>query len=826
MSSLALYRRYRPETFAEVIGQQHVTDPLQQALRNNRVNHAYLFSGPRGCGKTTSARILARCLNCEQGPTPAPCGECQSCRDLARNGPGSIDVIEIDAASHGGVDDARELREKAFFGPASSRYKIYIVDEAHMVTPAGFNALLKVVEEPPEHLKFIFATTEPEKVIGTIRSRTHHYPFRLVPPGTLRDYLAEVCEREQIPVEDTVLPLAVRAGAGSVRDSMSVMDQLLAGAGEDGVTYAMATSLLGYTDSALLDDIVDAFAAGDGARAFEIVDRVIEGGHDPRRFVTDLLERLRDLVILAAVPDAVEKTLIDAPGDVVERMRAQASVFGAAELSRAADIVNTGLTEMRGATAPRLQLELICARVLLPATYGDERSVQARLDRLERGVAGAALGGGGAVPAAAPGPAPGAGPGLGAAPAPGAGDGALGGPGGGGPGGGVGAVPAGVPSEGGAEPIAEPSAGPARGNAQAPVPPASAPSAVPDAESGRRPGAWPGGTGPGGAGSGDSGRRPGAWPATAGPASGGGPATPASAPAASTGPSPTGPAPAASAPSAPAPSAPGAPPANGAPPAGAPAGGGDPAQVRQMWPQILEAVKNRRRFTWILLSQNAQIVGFDGKTLQIGFPNAGARDSFANGGSDEVLRQALGDALGVQWQVEAIVDPSGGGGGGGGGGGQGGGAGGPSGPGSGYGAGSGAGSGAGAAGGGVGGGAAGARSAMTAPAPAQTPPQQWSAPAAAPEAPASGPGSSGAPGAPGGTGRAADPSAAPSRSSVPAQPPGPEASRPSSQPSSFGGPEDDMPAEDDPDLDESALSGHDLIVRELGATVIEEFQHD
>ncbi|NEA38007.1 DNA polymerase III subunit gamma and tau, partial [Streptomyces sp. SID11385] len=384
MSSLALYRRYRPETFAEVIGQEHVTDPLSQALRNNRVNHAYLFSGPRGCGKTTSARILARCLNCEQGPTPTPCGECQSCQDLARNGPGSIDVIEIDAASHGGVDDARDLREKAFFGPASSRYKIYIIDEAHMVTSAGFNALLKVVEEPPEHLKFIFATTEPEKVIGTIRSRTHHYPFRLVPPGTLREYLGAVCGQEQVAIEDGVLPLVVRAGAGSVRDSMSVMDQLLAGAGDDGVTYAMATSLLGYTDGSLLDSVVDAFAAGDGAAAFEVVDRVIEGGNDPRRFVADLLERLRDLVILAAVPDAGEKGLIDAPADVVERMQAQASVFGAAELSRAADLVNEGLTEMRGATSPRLQLELICARVLLPAAYDDQRAVLARLDRLER----------------------------------------------------------------------------------------------------------------------------------------------------------------------------------------------------------------------------------------------------------------------------------------------------------------------------------------------------------------------------------------------------------------------------------------------------------
>ncbi|WP_245700460.1 DNA polymerase III subunit gamma and tau [Streptomyces roseifaciens] len=387
MSSLALYRRYRPESFAEVIGQEHVTTPLQQALRNNRVNHAYLFSGPRGCGKTTSARILARCLNCEQGPTPTPCGECQSCQDLARNGRGSIDVIEIDAASHGGVDDARELREKAFFGPASSRYKIYIIDEAHMVTSAGFNALLKVVEEPPEHLKFIFATTEPEKVIGTIRSRTHHYPFRLVPPGTLRDYLGEVCEQEKIPVEDGVLPLVVRAGAGSVRDSMSVMDQLLAGAAEDGVTYAMATSLLGYTDGSLLDAVVDAFAANDGAAAFEVVDRVIEGGNDPRRFVADLLERLRDLVILAAVPDAVEKGLLDAPADLVERMQAQAGVFGPGELSRAADLVNEGLTEMRGATSPRLQLELICARVLLPAAYDDERSVRARLDKLERGAA-------------------------------------------------------------------------------------------------------------------------------------------------------------------------------------------------------------------------------------------------------------------------------------------------------------------------------------------------------------------------------------------------------------------------------------------------------
>ncbi|THA88708.1 DNA polymerase III subunit gamma and tau, partial [Streptomyces sp. LRa12] len=538
MSSLALYRRYRPESFAEVIGQGHVTDPLQQALRNNRVNHAYLFSGPRGCGKTTSARILARCLNCEQGPTPTPCGECQSCRDLARNGPGSIDVIEIDAASHGGVDDARDLREKAFFGPASSRYKIYIIDEAHMVSPQGFNALLKVVEEPPEHLKFIFATTEPEKVIGTIRSRTHHYPFRLVPPGTLRDYLAEVCGREGIAVEEGVLPLVVRAGAGSVRDSMSVMDQLLAGAGADGVTYDMTTSLLGYTDGSLLDSVVESFVSGDGSAAFGVVDHVIEGGHDPRRFVTDLLERLRDLVILAAVPDAAEKGLIDAPADVVERMQEQARSFGAAELSRAADIVNEGLTEMRGAHSPRLQLELICARVMLPAAYGDERSVMARLDRIERGVqfsggAGApAMGyvpgpeahaGAGAVaPVAAP--VPGGGPAAARAAVRGQGAGTPAGAPGGDPsadvaaGAGAGTGPAsdaGGAPPGGGHPQAAPSSADV---APAPAPPspatpspAAAPAPAPDPAPASAPGAWPSAAPAGG------GRRPGGWP-TATPA--------------------------------------------------------------------------------------------------------------------------------------------------------------------------------------------------------------------------------------------------------------------------------------------------------------------
>ena len=383
-SPLALYRRYRPETFAEVIGQEHVTEPLRAALGNNRVNHAYLFSGPRGCGKTTSARILARALNCALAPVADPCGECDSCRDLARGGPGSIDVIEIDAASHGGVDDARDLREKAFFAPVRDRYKVYVIDEAHMVTTQGFNALLKLVEEPPPHLRFIFATTEPEKVIPTIRSRTHHYPFRLIPPRLLSTYLAELCEKEGVTIEPAALPLVVRAGAGSARDSLSVLDQLLGGAGPDGVTYALASGLLGYTPDTLLDEVVDAFAAGDGSAVFAVVDKVIETGQDPRRFTEDLLRRLRDLVIVAAVPDAPTTGLIDVSQDQGERLVAQAARFGRHDLSRAADLVAAGLTEMRGATAPRLLLELICARVLLPGSDHSSQGVMARLDRIER----------------------------------------------------------------------------------------------------------------------------------------------------------------------------------------------------------------------------------------------------------------------------------------------------------------------------------------------------------------------------------------------------------------------------------------------------------
>ncbi|MEP7018582.1 MAG: DNA polymerase III subunit gamma and tau [Actinomycetota bacterium] len=381
--STALYRRYRPESFADVIGQEHVTEPLMQALRTGRVNHAYLFSGPRGCGKTTSARILARCLNCEQGPSPVPCGVCDSCVALARSGSGSVDVIEIDAASHGGVDDARDLRERAAYGPAQSRYKVYIIDEAHMVTPQGFNALLKIVEEPPEHVKFIFATTEPDKVIGTIRSRTHHYPFRLVPPLRLQSYLGELCTAEKVAVAPGVLSFVVRAGGGSVRDSLSVLDQLIAGSGDEGLTYAGAAALLGFTPGELLDATIDGLAAGDGGAVFHQIDKVIETGHDPRRFVEDLLERLRDLIVVAAVPDGASSILRGIPEDQLERIRQQSAAFGPGALSRSADIVNAGLTEMTGATAPRLQLELICARVLLPGASG-ESGYAARLDRLER----------------------------------------------------------------------------------------------------------------------------------------------------------------------------------------------------------------------------------------------------------------------------------------------------------------------------------------------------------------------------------------------------------------------------------------------------------
>jgi len=385
----ALYRRYRPETFEEVIGQEHVTGPLMQALRSNRVNHAYLFSGPRGCGKTTSARILARILNCaqntEESPSATPCGECESCVELGRGGAGSLDVVEIDAASHGGVDDARDLRERATFSPSRDRFKIFILDEAHMVTSAGFNALLKIVEEPPPYLKFIFATTEPEKVIGTIRSRTHHYPFRLVPPEVLQPYLEKLCTQEGVAVGKGVLPLVVRAGGGSVRDSLSILDQLMAGAQGASLEYEMAAGLLGFTPVTLLDDVVEALAASDGASLFAVVDQIIATGHEPRRFVEDLLERLRDLLVIAVSGERADAVFSSMPEDQLARMRTQAGNLGFAELSRAADVVNAALSEMTGATSPRLHLELLCARLLLPTADEGTRGIAARVERLERG---------------------------------------------------------------------------------------------------------------------------------------------------------------------------------------------------------------------------------------------------------------------------------------------------------------------------------------------------------------------------------------------------------------------------------------------------------
>jgi DNA polymerase III subunit gamma/tau len=667
--ALALYRKYRPATFAEVVGQEHVTAPLMNAVDGGRINHAYLFSGPRGCGKTSSARILARSLNCEQGPTSTPCGVCASCVALAPDGPGSLDVMEIDAASHGGVDDARDLRERAFFAPVNSRYKVYIVDEAHMVTTQGFNALLKVVEEPPDFLVFVFATTEPEKVLPTIRSRTHHYPFRLVPPTTLRGLLERTCEAEGVTVEPTVYPLVVRAGGGSVRDSLSILDQLLAGAGPEGVTYKSAVGLLGVTDDALLDETIDALAAHDAPAVFRAVDRVVEAGHDPRRFATDLLDRLRDLIVLDAVPDAGGNGLLDCPPDRLDLMNQQASALGSATLSRMADTVHEGLTEMRGTTAPRLLLELVCARMLLPATDGSAAATLQRLERLERRMSIAGEHAGRPeiaavreapreapvreVPAREPAPrpapevAPAAPPSAPAAPA----------------------APAGGPRKEYVRPSQ-------RSETARPAAPAAAPAArAPAADD---------------------------WPETVQPGSGRGkPAAPA-APAA-----PAGPPPARAAgepdiplppeptddedwPHAPSPGATraaaarteaaehGTPPAAGPPRAAAESSpaprGGEPTpvvsanpepaaddgeltttDVRRMWPELLAVVKRHKRTTEALL-KNAQVHQLGNGVLTLSTSSPALARRLGDDLNKDVIREALNELLGVRWRVDAVVE--------------------------------------------------------------------------------------------------------------------------------------------------------------------------
>ncbi|MCC9174252.1 DNA polymerase III subunit gamma and tau [Arthrobacter sp. zg-Y179] len=655
--STALYRRYRPESFADVIGQEHVTEPLMAALQKNRVNHAYLFSGPRGCGKTTSARILARCLNCAEGPTPVPCGKCDSCVELARNGSGSLDVIEIDAASHGGVDDARDLRERATFAPVRDRYKIFIIDEAHMVTSAGFNALLKIVEEPPEHIKFIFATTEPDKVIGTIRSRTHHYPFRLVPPEPLLAYLEKLSAQENVAVAPGVLSLVIRAGGGSVRDTLSVLDQLMAGAGPDGLDYELAVSLLGYTPVSLLDDVVDAVAAADAATVFRAVDRVIQTGQDPRRFVEDLLERFRDLIIVNAMPDSASTVLRGMPEDQINRMQTQATQLGSSELSRAADITNTALTEMTGATSPRLHLELLCARILLPAADQAERGTAARVDRLERRLSYAgdpteAMGR--AAAAASP----------------------------------VNTIPAAAPTAsqaGASAPAVDEAPASPRGIDFAATPAPDVAAATPAAPAASSQDSKPAGS------SLDWG---GTWSTPAQAASAAdSPAASSSAPAAGSNgsrPAASGPSqpaqsqPAAQqpAPSQPAPSQPVSQPTPAQPsqqaqqaptqpaqpqqrqapaggPGSAPAGGsGQIEMIRRAWPEIMDALTSIRRATWLNVSKNSSPRAFDGKVLELAFTNPGAATNFNRPDHLDNLRKAIHQVLALDCQINPIHDSS------------------------------------------------------------------------------------------------------------------------------------------------------------------------
>ncbi|WP_010532891.1 DNA polymerase III subunit gamma and tau [Brachybacterium squillarum] len=629
----ALYRRYRPESFAEVIGQDHVTTPLRRALRNGRIGHAYLFSGPRGCGKTTSARILARCLNCAEGPTDTPCGVCDSCRDLSRDGAGSLDVVEIDAASHGGVDDARELRERASFAPVRDRFKVFIIDEAHMVTSAGFNALLKLVEEPPEHVKFVFATTEPDKVIGTIRSRTHHYPFRLIPPQVLTPYLEEVCQAEGVQVGEGVLSLVVRAGGGSARDTMSVLDQLMAGAGEDGLDHQTAIALLGFTDTALLDQAVTAVSARDAAGLYDAVEQVLATGHEPRRFVEDLLERMRDLIILAAVPDRGQELLPQVPADELDRMREQAAGFVPADLSRCGDLVHETLSTMSGATSPRLHLELLAARLVLrdaragaapqggaPATSGAQPASggapapaagggggreEARRIAQERSEAARRARGGASRPAPEARQEP-------ARPAPGAGP----------PAGSAAEEPAAEEPAAQAPPQDE--AAPARPEQRAEVPPAPASGAAREDSRSRAAASW-----------GD------AVP----------PAPCEQVPAASEG----APAHSGTAPSRPALDAP----ASEAPvqeeAAPEPSSGAGAAEVQAHWSAILDELSQIRRPSWALVSQNATVLDLRGSILVLGFRTEGLVAAFRRGTAAENLADAVRRILRQDVTIEPVV---------------------------------------------------------------------------------------------------------------------------------------------------------------------------
>ncbi len=518
--SLALYRKYRPATFSQVIGQEHVTTPLVNALESGNIHHAFLFSGPRGCGKTSSARIMARSLNCEKGPTATPCGECQSCKDLAPNAPGSIDVIELDAATHGLVDDARDLREKVFFAPVNSRYKVYIIDEAHQLGPGAANALLKVVEEPPPHVIFIFATTEPDKLISTIRSRTHHYPFRLVPPGILLKHLENICELEKVKVAKGVLPLVVRASGGSVRDALSILGQLLAGADRDGVSYEIAIQLLGFTDAALLDDVIDAIAAQDSSTLMKSLDNVIEAGHDPRRFAEDLLERFRDLIIASAINDDLESVLHGYPQDQLDRITSQAAHIGKVQLVRVAELLAQGLLQMRGATSPRLILEITAGKILIPSHNSEDTLL--RIERLEKN---AAITNSSSIKA---------------------------------------------PS------VESKKETPTKASAvKSTEKPVEKTSEKPDTKANK---------------SND--------------------------------------------------------------------GALDIAALRRVWPEIIENVKNKRRLTWMLISQDAQILSIDNDAITLGIVNKGARDSFITSGSDEIVRTAFFEVIGIDKKIDCVIDPS------------------------------------------------------------------------------------------------------------------------------------------------------------------------